>query len=261
MTNPARAASFDAVAAAYDLGRPGYPDAVVEDAIRLAGLPPGGAILEIGFGTGQATRPFAAKGFRMTCLEPGANLAELARRNLSACPDVTVLTQRFEDWPLETGAFDAVLAATSIHHVAEGQRYARPARALKPGGSLIVMGNHPGDEEPGFRKEIDECYARWWGAASSREYAKWTLERRINWVRDDIAKSGYFAAPVVRHHLWTDPYDVARYMAWLDSDSGRLQHPSEVQEGLKRDIAAVIQRRGGTVHRGIATILAVARRE
>lgn len=260
VSNPERARSFDAVAAAYDAGRPGYPETLIDEAIRLSGIGPGGAILEIGCGTGQASVPFARRGYRLLCLEPGPNLAALARRNLYAHPGATVLDMRFEDWPLAPGTFDVVLAATALHHVAVEQRYTRTARALKPGGALVILGSHPGTDDPDFRAELDACYTRWWGAASTREYADWTLERRINWTRDAIVASGCFDPPAMRHEEWSMEYDLERYMAWLDSDSGRLKHPPAAQEGLKADIASLIVRRGGTVRRGVTTILAVARR-
>jgi SAM-dependent methyltransferase len=250
------------VAAAYDGGRPGYPEALIDECIRLAGLPPGGRILEIGCGTGQATRSFAGRGFRMVCLEPGPNLAVLARRNLAAFPNVVVLGGRFEDWPVEPEAFDLVLAATSLHHVDEGVRYGKTARALKPGGSLAVIGNAPdADADPAdFRAELDRIYARWWGAESAREYAELTLERRIAAKREEIERSGLFARIETSCHPWTVEYDADRYLSLLDSDSGRLKHPAEAQKGLKADIAAAIARRGGTVYRGYVAVLVLAHR-
>ena len=252
--------SYDAVADSYDLGRPGYPEPLVGECVRLARLAPDSRILEIGCGTGQATRPFAERGFRMVCLEPGSSLAKLAARNLAAFPEVTIREERFEDWQLEPEGFDLVLAATSIHHVNNGVRYAKSARALKPDGSIAILGNHPGQDDPDFREDLDRIYTRWWGAELARMYAKRTLENRIGATRSQIEDSGQFGPVVIRQHPWTVEYDSARYMALLDSDSGRLNHPPEVQEGLKKDIADAIARRGGSVHRGYVAVLALARR-
>ena len=252
--------SYDAAADSYDKGRPGYPEPLIEECVQLARLTPDSRILEIGCGSGQATRAFAARGFRITCLEPGSNLAKIAARNLSAFPKVVIREERFEDWQLEPESFDLVLAATSIHHVANGVRYLKSAKALKPGGFIAILGNHPGQDDPEFRKELDRVYLQWHGADSARIFAKWTLENRIGATQRQIEDSGQFGPVVICQHPWTVEYDAPRYMALLDSDSGRLEHPPEAQEGLKKDIADVIAQMGGTVRRGYVAVLALAQR-
>lgn len=192
--------SYDAVAAEYNEGRPGYPEPLVDECIQLAGLNQDSRILEIGCGTGQATRSFACKGFRMVCLEPGPNLAKIAVRNLSAFPKVILREERFEDWQLDLGGFDLVLAATSVHHVALEFRYTKSAQALKTGGSIAVLGNHPGQDDPDFRMELDRIYAHWGGAETARMFAKRTLEKRIATTQKQIEDSGQFGPVTIRQH-------------------------------------------------------------
>jgi SAM-dependent methyltransferase len=55
-------ATFDRVAPLYDEARPTYPEELFDDVVSLSGIPPGGRILEIGCGTGQATVLFARRG-------------------------------------------------------------------------------------------------------------------------------------------------------------------------------------------------------
>ena len=71
-------ATYDEVALLYDQARPGYPEALFDDVVSLSGIPPGGRILEIGCGTGQATVPLAQRGYPILCIELGENLAALA---------------------------------------------------------------------------------------------------------------------------------------------------------------------------------------
>ena len=59
-----------------------------EDLFRL--LPSHPAILEVGPGTGQATRSLAALGFSVTAVEPGPGMAALARRRLGGFDNVRV---------------------------------------------------------------------------------------------------------------------------------------------------------------------------
>jgi SAM-dependent methyltransferase len=252
--------SYDAEAESYNLGRPGYPKPVIDECVRLANLGPESRILEIGCGSGQATRSFATRGFRITCLEPGANLARLARKNLSAFPRVEILEVKFEDWTPEPEAFDLVLAATSIHHVANGVRYIKSALTLKPGGFIAILGNHSGADDPVFRAELDRLYAKWWGPELARMYAKQTLENRIGATQRQIEDSGKFGPVTIIQHPWSVEFDVPRYLALLDSDSGRLNHSPEAHEGMKKETADAINRLGGTVTRGYVAVLALAKR-
>ncbi len=68
--------TFDRAAESYDRIRPDYPEALFDDLTALAGLRPGDHLLEVGCGTGQATLPLARRGFRVTCVELGAGLAD-----------------------------------------------------------------------------------------------------------------------------------------------------------------------------------------
>jgi trans-aconitate methyltransferase len=72
-----RARSFGVVAEAYERFRPGYPVELVDTVMTYADRPVRTA-LEIGAGTGKATRLFAQQGVTVTATEPdGAMLAEL----------------------------------------------------------------------------------------------------------------------------------------------------------------------------------------
>ena len=66
-----RALTFGSVATDYERYRPGYPDDVVAEVLAYAGRPVTTA-LEIGAGTGKATRVFAGHGVRVTATDPDA---------------------------------------------------------------------------------------------------------------------------------------------------------------------------------------------
>ena len=90
--------------------RPDYPEALFDDLVALAGLTPGDRLIEVGCATGKATRPLARRGFRITCVELGTELAAVARRNLTGF-GVEVAQASFEAWqPPEPAAL--VYAAT-----------------------------------------------------------------------------------------------------------------------------------------------------
>ncbi len=98
---PGRAEIFDGLAELYDEVRPSYPASLVDEIHERARLLAPAAILEVGCGTGKATRLFAARGHRITAVEPGPRMATLAAKHCRAWPAVQIEIARFEDWPLE----------------------------------------------------------------------------------------------------------------------------------------------------------------
>ncbi|MGH9054660.1 MAG: class I SAM-dependent methyltransferase [Acidimicrobiales bacterium] len=127
---------FDTLASEYDASRPGYPAEAIADVAAVCRLGRGTRVLEIGCGTGQATRSFAETGCTIRCLEPGANLAVLARRNLQSLANVDVVVEPFESADEPVGAYDAIVSATAFHWIDPQVSYAKAAVLLRPGGHL-----------------------------------------------------------------------------------------------------------------------------
>lgn len=131
-----RALSFGSVAATYEQFRPGYPDELVDEVLAYAGRPVRSA-LEIGAGTGKATRAFAARGIAVTATDPDvAMLAEL-RKHVPA----TVETVQGTLEELDVGvSFDLVFAAAALHWTEPAGRWSRVAALLGPGGTFASFG-------------------------------------------------------------------------------------------------------------------------
>src|SRR5689334_12388047 len=106
-----RALSFGGVAEAYERFRPGYPVELFDMVMTYAGRPVRTA-LEIGAGTGKATRLFAHRGVTVTATDPeGDMLAEL-RKHVPA--NVTTVRAAFEE--LRQGErYGLVYAAAALH--------------------------------------------------------------------------------------------------------------------------------------------------
>ena len=129
-----QATSFGSAAAAYERGRPPYP----EEAIDWL-LPPGAArVLDLGAGTGKLTRQLSARGLDVIAVEPLAGMREQLAR---AVPGVPVHAGTAEDIPLPDGSVDAVLAAQAWHWVDPARAVPEVARVLAPGGRLGVVWN------------------------------------------------------------------------------------------------------------------------
>ncbi|WP_239159159.1 class I SAM-dependent methyltransferase [Winogradskya humida] len=131
-----RALSFGASAEAYERFRPGYPPELIGLVTAYAGSPIRTA-LEIGAGTGKATRLFAAHGIAVTATDPDAAMLAELRRHVPA--GVTTHRAAFEDLRLR-GKYQLVFAAAALHWTDPVRRWPRMAGLLEPGGVFTAFG-------------------------------------------------------------------------------------------------------------------------
>ena len=130
-----RALSFGAGAADYERFRPDYPDQLVL-AIRDYARTPLRTALEIGAGTGKATRVFVAAGIDVLATDPdAAMLAELRRR----VPGVRTMQAPFERLA-GVGTYDLVFAGAAMHWTDPARRWSRVATLLDDDGVFASFG-------------------------------------------------------------------------------------------------------------------------
>ena len=145
----ARALSFGAAASAYERFRPGYPAQLVDTVLAYSDQPIRSA-LEIGAGTGKATRIFAERGIAVTATEPDAAMLAELRKHVSA--DVRTEQAAFED--LRPGRrYGLVYAAAALHWTSPLDRWSRVASLLEPGGVFASFGGPVRLADP----EVDEA--------------------------------------------------------------------------------------------------------
>lgn len=185
--------TFDSAAALYQQARPEYPEQLYEAMITAAGLGAGDRLLEIGCASGKATLPLARQGFRITCIEPGAALAAVGRRNLASFPEVEVVQSTFEDIdPSQHEPFDLVFAATAWHWLDPAVRYRRTWELLRPGGHVAFWSAthvfpEGGDE---FFAELQAVYDEI--GEGRAEGATYSRPGELPDQREDIEASGLF---------------------------------------------------------------------
>src|SRR4051812_2888094 len=235
--------TFDGVAAEYDEARPAYPEQLFDDLVQLAGLHPGAHLLEVGSGTGKATAPLARRGFRITCLELGEQLATVARRNLAGFPDVTVVNVSFDEWQPPPGAvFDLVFAATAWHWLDPDIRYLRAWQLLEPNGHLAFWSATHAFPDDGdtFFDDIQHVYDDI-GEGRAGEGTPRPGELPDDHV--DIEASGLYDDLQVRQYDWETRHDAESYIALLDTFSGHRDMAPWQRERLFGEIRARLSTR------------------
>jgi SAM-dependent methyltransferase len=269
---------FERIAVAYDQARPGYPPALFAALNTGCGLNASGRVLEVGCGTGQATRSLADRGCEVHCVELGANLAALARSNLGRCTNVRIEVASFEDVDLGSEDFDLVFSATAFHWIDPEIGYPKVARVLRPGGSFALVTNAhvAGGTQDLIADAVQDLHGRFapevgpWQfttIAQVAERAAATGDIAELWSRVDRS----FVAPPRVDHLferpsvslfpWTAEYDRDGYLAMLATQSIYILMEPQRRDELLAGIGHVIdQRLDGHITKQYLAILATARK-
>jgi ubiquinone/menaquinone biosynthesis C-methylase UbiE len=137
------------MADAYDAGRGLGPEAYAAwgEATRpYLGEPSGGAVVDLGAGTGRFSGELARwSDGDVVAVEPTAAMAAHARAKRQ--PGVRVVRARAESLPLADQSVRAVWMSQVLHHVDDLPAAARElARVVRPGGHLLLRGELRGDD-------------------------------------------------------------------------------------------------------------------
>jgi ubiquinone/menaquinone biosynthesis C-methylase UbiE len=199
---------FDEIAAEYDRHRPAYPDELIDQACRVAGIGRGDPVLEVGCGSGQLTRSLAGRGPRVTAVEPGTNLMSLARQNLEGAGEVGFVNARFEDAQLPRARFRAVFSASALHWVDPEVSWQRAADVLLPGGTLALV-QYFGMAEARSKQDQDAALAAMRKVAPDIA-ASWPAYRNLDATLAGIERR---RANVSQAWSWLGSYDIGREYA------------------------------------------------
>jgi SAM-dependent methyltransferase len=233
-----RANSFGDDAEQYDRVRPGYPAALIDELMRERPT----TVLDVGCGTGIASRLFSARGCDVQGLEPDARMAAVARRHGTAVAEGTI-----EEWDAGSRHFDLVIAAQSWHWVDPHIGAAKAAEVLHPGGRIGLFWNQstPG---PPARDAIRRTYAR---CAPELGRNSVLLGQR------DLSLYG-FMADAVRATERFDGVSILQFghdaayptEAWLELTATHSDHrtlPAGQLDELLTELRVAIDRSGGQV--------------
>jgi SAM-dependent methyltransferase len=256
---------FNEVPDLYDRVRPSYPDELFADLVTVTGLGEKSSVLEVGCGTGQATRSLAALGCSVTAVEPGAGMAELARQRIATFCNVEVETSTFEEWDDRGRRFDVVVAASAWHWIDPSIGWQRAHDALYPGGWLALLGNvvvrRPG--EPEVYAETADLHEQFspgnpgWGHPPVEDDVRTTDE---GWgLVDD--PGGLFGPTIVRWYPIVQWFNGDGFADLLRSTSLYRRLDRDVREPLLDAIAERIRTRmGDRVPRRYLSVLRVGQR-
>lgn len=237
--------SFDVVADLYDDARPDYPHQLIEDIISISKIASNGFILEVGSGSGQATAAFADKGYFVHCVEPGKNLADIAKKKFSDNPKITFEIEFFEKTTPKEGAYDLVISATAFHWVPSEQGYLLTARALKAGGTIALFWNMHPELDPDAYEALRNIYKEHVPSIHSSMYRrdKHSAKEEAKGGEEEINKSGFFEPANVKYYHWSQEYTSEQYTKLLNTYANYQNLDDSVREDFFKKVRGIIDTR------------------
>lgn len=251
-----RALSFGVMAEAYERFRPGYPVKLFDIVMTYAGQPVRTA-LEIGAGTGKATRLFARQGVTVTATEPDeAMLAELLKH---VPANVKTVRAAFED--VRPGeSYGLVYAAAALHWTSPEGRWPRMAALLEPGGVFASFGGPVQLANPAVEEAVRAARAPFLESDEIPSPDGTPPGHDMQWPGTELQRSEWFVdvqQHVIERRLTMSARD---YVGLLSTISAYLELPTPAQEQV---YGRIIQVMPETVEiaAGITVHLARRRRE
>ena len=220
-----RALTFGPVAVAYERYRPGYPDALVDEVLTYAGRPVRRA-LEIGAGTGKATRVFSQRDIAVTATDPDAAMLQEMARHVPA--SVTIHQAAFEDLRLDAG-YDLVYAAAAMHWTDPVGRWSRVAGLLVPGGTFACFGGQVQLADPAIEAAVQSARAPFLDTDSFPSPDGTSAGCGARWPATELARSGRFTDVQQTLMARRISLSAADYLGHLSTISAYLVLPVSVR--------------------------------
>jgi SAM-dependent methyltransferase len=246
----ARADSFGAAARIYDSRRPRYPNQLIADLLSRGAQ----RVLDVGAGTGIASRQLLDKGADVLAVEPDPRMAAVAKEK-----GIPVEMSTFENWEPAGRNFDLVVFGQSFHWVNPSVALPKIHSLLSTGGQLALMWNRLVTTEPTdgdlaeiYRDYMDPDLSLIGGSSIGIAETDGNVDR----VTASITASGF----TVEKHTYPrdEHYSAERWLDLVFTYSSHLILAADKAAELRARLAERIGQRGVSV--GGDTLLILATR-
>jgi SAM-dependent methyltransferase len=216
---------FESVAEEYDAARPSYPKGVFDALGPLDDL----VVLDVGAGTGIATRQLVARQGRVVAVDAGPIVL---RRATSHTPGLAAVVADGAALPVRTGTVDLVCLAQAWHWLDPSSRVAEMHRVLRRGGRWAAWWSHArADGEPWFD--------RYWTAIERSCPGTYRGQRDTDWGQT-IATPGRFAVDERITVSWVRELPVDDWMTDQASHSYVVGLPAGPRDELLAELQSIL---------------------
>lgn len=130
-----RYGDFGAISKYYNKGRQGYPTEIIQSCLNYMQVK-NPVILDLGCGTGIATRQLAVYGGKVIGVDSAAERLKAAERHHSR--NIKYILAKAEELPFEDNSFDLVTSFSAFHWFQKTQAL-ETKRVLKPNAAFCVI--------------------------------------------------------------------------------------------------------------------------
>lgn len=243
--------TFDTAASVYDKMRPGYAGELYQAVFAYSPVRESSRVVEVGIGSGQATRPFLQTGCRLTAVEYGKHFSALCREKFRDFPNFSVITGRFENTAFAEGAYDLVYSASAFHWVPEEIGYPKVYAMLKSGGAFARFANHPfrGYDNPALAQEIDALYAAYYYPSYPDKKPEMVREYTAQQARARAMTAEAYGFRDIRYALFyrIRRFSAEEYVQLLGTYSDHIALEETVKTAFFAGIERAINRHGGEI--------------
>lgn len=231
-----RAVSFGAIAEAYERFRPGYPPVLLDRVMAHAEHPVHTA-LEIGAGTGKATRLFAQQVAAVTATDPDAAMLAELRKHVPA--GVRTEQAAFEELRLDE-TYGLVCAAASLHWIQPENRWSRMAQLVRSGGVFASFGGPLRPADPAVEEVVRTLRAPFLDSDEIPSPDGTPPEHAMQWPGTELQQSSWFTD--VRQSVIERRYALSAidYLGHLSTISAYFVLAPAQREELFRRIGRVV---------------------
>ena len=247
----------------YEDIRPLYPEQIYQFLVATSALSANISTLEIGPGTGLATRRLLDFGVNpLTLIEPDSRFSPfLTSLSKLYRAEIRIVEESFEDADLEPDHYDLVAAATSFHWIHPSIGLSKVADVLEPSGCVALWWNVFGDPDRAdpYHEATDLILGHLpSGPSAGPEAVPFALDTRAR-LRD-FSRTKRFDEPMYEVFRWTLVLNTQQISSLNATFSSISRLPEDERRRVLDQLMDVAERQfGGTVERNMTSPVYVAR--
>lgn len=227
----------------YEKYRSDYPSELFNDTINYSKDTIKNA-LEIGAGTGQATKHFANLGIDITAIDIGKNMVDYLSYKFKSCHNVKCICSSFEDYENDI-KFDLVFCATAFHWIDAEYGLSKINRILNDNGIIALFWNHPfvGRSDNLVHNEIRKVYDKY--RPKDKTPKEFSIEDTDKY-RNLLKEFGFTDVAVKLYHR-ERRFTADEYVCLLNTYSDHKLLPCDIKYKFEREIYSAIKHNGNEI--------------
>ena len=187
---------------------------------------------------------FTGQGFDITCIEPIAEMADIARDIIGDEEGMNYVLSTFESWPQPADKYDLVFSGQAFHWVDPAIGYRKLSDVLRPGATAALFWYTPALADPELVDEVDRIYMELAPEIGGHMYQP----SRFDDAGEHLERTATLGSIEKREYAETRIDSTEDWLAMLRTTSNHLALPDERRDALLHAIGGAINRKG---HAGV----------